>query len=205
MRAGPFRLGTGASCLGLRYAATTVATVWIAELEVIERPGRCDQPRRRDGSCRVMMGAILPRGRNSAPHLRQSEQAGGIGNRSLNSVPPLFRWRCDTGFGAFVEFGRKRDHALNQGADFWNDGLQPPHFREVAGTNILFLPLVELSGMSPEEDKGIFCLLQSERNDCGRERCCWIGEELFDARDVGLEAQLGRVDKLADFRQRGNG
>ena len=59
--------------------------------------------------------------------------------------------------------------------------------------------------MSGEKDKGIFCLLQGERNDCGGKRCSWIGEELFDAGDVGLEAVLGRVDKLADFRQRGNG
>ena len=39
MPRGAFRQGTGASCLGLRQAATAAAIVWIAELAVMPRPG----------------------------------------------------------------------------------------------------------------------------------------------------------------------
>lgn len=172
---GPFRQGTGASCLGWRQAATTAATVWIAELAVMPRPGRWRPvPTARWCRCGVGHdGAILPLVRRQAARrrglaawlpshasgavgdsntaailfaaLQQGAQAGALATAHSTSVPPLFAWRRNTGFGTFVEFGRQGDHALNQGADFWNDALQTPHFREFGDTNILFLPLVELS------------------------------------------------------------
>ena len=84
------------------------------------------------------------RRRNIVRHLAAGRASGQSATAQPTSVPPLFAWRRNTGFGALVEFGRQRDHALNQGADFWNDGLQTPHFREFGDTKILFLPLVEL-------------------------------------------------------------
>ena len=171
MPRGAFRQGTGASCLRLRQAATAAATVWIAELAVMPRPGawravptarwcRCGVGQdgailsllRRQAAalhhgCRHLQAALCatatPPQYCSPPCGRASKRAASA-TAQPTSVPPLFAWRRNTGFGALVEFGRQRDHALNQGADFWNDGLQTPHFREFGDTKILFLPLVEL-------------------------------------------------------------
>jgi hypothetical protein len=41
-------------------------------------------------------------------------------------LPPL-AWGLDTGLGAFVELGRKRDGPLNKRAVFRDDGAQARH------------------------------------------------------------------------------